>query len=77
MNNMEDMMREMLTPMDLLVINFALTKAIDDTKDEIVNNIDEDEKVSYILENQGIKETLRKIELLQLKLKNKNEEEKS
>lgn len=70
-------MRDQLTPMDLIIINFTLTKAIDGTRDEILDNIDEDEKVFYISENQSIKETLKKIELLQMKLKNMNEEDKS
>lgn len=71
------MLRDQLTPMDLLIINFALRKAIDGTKDEILGNVDEDEKVFYISENQSIKETLKKIELLQMKLKIMNEEDKS
>ena len=76
MKNINEMMLNNLKGMDLVIINFALTKLVDETKEIILNTVEEEDKVELIVENEEMKETLRKIEMMQNQMKINNKEEK-
>lgn len=63
-----------IKPMDLINISFALTKVIDETTEAILNATEDEEKVAYMIDNQEMKETLKKIKSLQNEMLNKRRE---